>query len=177
MNTLSSMITGRAPTGSRTPPSCDAAERCTCFPTWAHEPTSAWESIMVPSSTYAPMFTYAGGIMITDGARYAPVRTLLPPGTIRTPFSAVNFLAGMVSLSKKENWPWVMSVSFPRRKPLRITSFTHEFTFHSPSTFSATLTLPLSRSAIVLWNFSISVMSYNNPRSLTVSTIRSYVFC
>ena len=151
-------MTGRAPTGSSTPPSCDAAERCTCFPTWAHEPTRACESIIVPSSTYAPMFTYAGGIMITDGARYAPVRTLLPPGTILTPFSAVNFLAGIVSLSKKENWPSVISVSLPRRKPLRITSLTHEFTFHSPSIFSATLTLPFSRSAIVLLNLSISVI-------------------
>ena len=33
MNTLSSIITGSAPTGSSTPPSCEAAERCTCFPT------------------------------------------------------------------------------------------------------------------------------------------------
>ena len=70
-------------------------------------------------------------------------------GTIRTPFSAVNVRVGMVSLSKKENCPCDMSVSFPRRNPLRITSLTQEFTFHSPPTFSATLTLPLSRSAMV----------------------------
>ena len=87
--------------------------------------------------------------MITDGARYAPARTLLPPGTIRTPLCSLNILVGMVSLSKKENWPWLMSVSLPRRNPERITSLTHEFTFHSPPIFSATLILPASRSAIV----------------------------
>ena len=41
ISTSSSMMTGSAPTGSSTPPSCDAAERCTLFPTCAHEPTSA----------------------------------------------------------------------------------------------------------------------------------------
>ena len=37
--------------GSRTPPIWQAAERWTRLPIWAQEPTRAWESIMVPSST------------------------------------------------------------------------------------------------------------------------------
>ena len=36
---------------------------------------------------------------MTDGARYAPLRTALPPGTILTLSSSVIFRAGMVSLS------------------------------------------------------------------------------
>src|SRR2546429_4870270 len=36
---------------SSTPPTWAAAERCTRLPIWAHEPTRAWLSIIVPSST------------------------------------------------------------------------------------------------------------------------------
>ena len=52
-------------TGSSTPPICAAAEIWQCFPTCAQLPTSACESIMVPSPTYAPTFTNIGGMQIT----------------------------------------------------------------------------------------------------------------
>src|SRR3954466_6027009 len=45
----SSTITGEAPTGSSTPPSCAAAERWTRSPTWAQLPTSSCESTSVPA--------------------------------------------------------------------------------------------------------------------------------
>src|SRR6266542_323343 len=73
-STSSSMITGTAPTGSSTPPIWAAAERCTRFPICAHEPTSAWLSIMVPSSTYAPTFTNTGGMHTTPQATWLPSR-------------------------------------------------------------------------------------------------------
>src|SRR2546426_312717 len=57
MNAPSSMITGRAPGGSRTPPSPTPPERCTPRPTWAQEPTVAQVSTMLPAPTRAPMFT------------------------------------------------------------------------------------------------------------------------
>ena len=151
------MITGNAPTGSSTPPIWAAAAMWTFLPTCAQEPTSAWESIIEPSSTYAPILTYAGGIMITEGARYAPLLTELPPGTIRTLSSTVKRLAGMVSLSMKDNPPSDISVSFPRRKPVSIISLIQELTFHSPSTFSATLIFPASRSWQTLRNSFISL--------------------
>jgi hypothetical protein len=49
--TSSSTITGKAPTGSMTPPICAAALTWTRAPIWAHEPTRACESISVPSPT------------------------------------------------------------------------------------------------------------------------------
>ena len=121
-------------------------------PTWAQEPMVTWLSTMVPSPTYAPTFTYAGGITMLPGARYAPRRMLEPPGTMRTPSAAVNFRTGKVSLSKKENCPSDMSVTAPNLKPARITSFTHLFTFHSPFTFSATRSSPFSRASSTLLN-------------------------
>ena len=62
------MITGSAPTGSSTPPICAAAEMWHLRPTCAQLPTSACESIIVPSSTYAPTFTYIGGMQVTPRA-------------------------------------------------------------------------------------------------------------
>src|SRR5207244_988990 len=88
MTTSSSITTGTLPIGSSTPPICAAAERCTRFPTCAHEPTSACESIIVSSSTCAPTFTYAGGISTTPLPMYAPRRIDEPPGTMRMPSSA-----------------------------------------------------------------------------------------
>src|SRR3982074_488903 len=84
-STSSSTITGNAPTGSSTPPTWAAAERWTRLPTCAHEPTNAWLSIILAASTYAPTFTYIGGMQITPDATYAPSRMLDPPGTMRTP--------------------------------------------------------------------------------------------
>ena len=63
------MITGSAPTGSITPPICAAALRWTRAPICAHDPTSACESIIDPSPTYAPMLTYIGGMAMTPFAR------------------------------------------------------------------------------------------------------------
>ena len=93
------MMTGSAPTGSMTPPTCAPALTCTRAPTCAQEPTSACESIIDPAPTYAPMFTYIGGIQMTPGARYAPSRTADPPGTILIPAASPGFFSGSVSLS------------------------------------------------------------------------------
>src|SRR5437016_5162885 len=128
------MITGSAPTGSSTPPIWAAAERCTRLPICAHEPTSAWLSIMVPASTYAPTLTYIGGMQTTPGATYAPSRMLDPPGTMRTPSASVVGRTGYVSLSKNLRVGCAdMSVRTPMRNPTRIPCLTHALTHHVPS--------------------------------------------
>src|SRR5579885_281550 len=128
------MMTGTAPTGSSTPPICAAADRWTRLPTCAHEPTSAWLSIIVPSSTYAPALTYIGGMQTTPAARYAPSRTDEPPGTMRTPSMIVVGRTGYVSLSKKRSEACAdMSESAPMRKPARMPRLTHELTCQRPS--------------------------------------------
>src|SRR5277367_1235868 len=43
---------------------------------------------MVPSPTYAPTFTYIGGIHVTPAATWLPSRMLEPPGTMRAPRTA-----------------------------------------------------------------------------------------
>ena len=48
---LSSIMTGAACTGSNTPPIPTPPLRCTFFPIWAHEPTVAQVSTIVPEST------------------------------------------------------------------------------------------------------------------------------
>ena len=83
MNTSSSMITGRAAGGSSTPPIPTPPDKCTFFPIWAHEPTVAQVSTIVPESTYAPMLTNEG-MSTAPGAMYAPHRTI-EPATARTP--------------------------------------------------------------------------------------------
>ena len=57
MKQSSSMMVGLAWSGSSTPPMPTPPERCTFFPIWAHEPTVAQVSTMVPESTHAPRFT------------------------------------------------------------------------------------------------------------------------
>src|ERR1041385_9324300 len=99
------MMPGDAFTGSSPPPTCAAALTCTRAPTCAHDPTSACESIIDPSPTHAPMFTYIGGMQMTPGARYAPSRTDEPPGTMRTFDPAAYFFIGSVSLSKNGHLP------------------------------------------------------------------------
>jgi hypothetical protein len=54
---LSSTITGCAWGGSRTPPMPTPPARCTLRPIWAHEPTVAQVSTIVPLPTQAPMLT------------------------------------------------------------------------------------------------------------------------
>src|SRR5689334_24057202 len=56
-NTPSSTITGRAFTGSSTPPIPTPPARCTSAPIWAHEPTVAQVSTIVRGPTHAPMLT------------------------------------------------------------------------------------------------------------------------
>lgn len=51
MKTLSSMMTGLAWTGSKTPPMPTPPDRCTFLPICAHEPTVAQVSTMVPEPT------------------------------------------------------------------------------------------------------------------------------
>ena len=70
------------------------------MPTCAQEPTRAWESIIVSSSTYAPMLTYIGGMPMTPRPRKEPSRTDEPPGTMRTPAATSRRFRGSVSLSK-----------------------------------------------------------------------------
>src|SRR4051812_17183457 len=57
MKQLSSIMVGLACKGSSTPPMPTPPERCTFLPICAHEPTVTQVSTIVPSSTYAPMFT------------------------------------------------------------------------------------------------------------------------
>ena len=66
-NAPSSTITGLACRGSRTPPIPTPPERCTSVPIWAHEPTVAHVSTIVPEPTQAPTFTYEG-MSTTPGA-------------------------------------------------------------------------------------------------------------
>src|SRR4051794_10998796 len=77
-STPSSMITGSAPTGSSTPPICDAAEMWQLRPICAQLPTSACESIIVPSPTYAPALIYIGGMQVTPLPMKQPSRILDP---------------------------------------------------------------------------------------------------
>ena len=58
------MMTGISPIGSSTPPICAAAEMWTRFPTCAHDPTSACESIIVSSSMNAPALINIGGMQV-----------------------------------------------------------------------------------------------------------------
>ena len=71
MKQLSSIMTGFAPTGSNTPPMPTPPARCTFFPICAQLPTVAHVSTIVPSSTYAPIFTKLG-IIIQPFARKLP---------------------------------------------------------------------------------------------------------
>src|SRR5690606_19766085 len=61
---LSSIMTGAACKGSKTPPIPTPPDKCTFLPICAQDPTVAHVSTMVPSSIYAPIFTY-DGIKIT----------------------------------------------------------------------------------------------------------------
>src|SRR5579859_911655 len=79
----SSTTTGTAFGGSSTPPIPTPPDRCTFLPIWAHEPTVAQVSTIVPESTYAPMLVNEG-ISTVPGAMYAPQRAIAP-GTTRTP--------------------------------------------------------------------------------------------
>ncbi|KAG0736464.1 hypothetical protein G6F24_018336 [Rhizopus arrhizus] len=51
MKQLSSMMVGLACSGSSTPPMPTPPDRWTFLPIWAHEPTVAQVSTIVPSST------------------------------------------------------------------------------------------------------------------------------
>src|SRR5262249_3430501 len=85
---------------------------------------------IVPSPTYAPTFTNIGGIHTTPRPRYAPSRTLDPPGTTRTPSAIETLRTGYVDLSKNgcRLGSIDISTTAPMRKPNRIPCFTHPFT-------------------------------------------------
>src|SRR6185503_12305235 len=124
------MITGSAPTGSSTPPICEPAEMWQFFPIWAQLPTSACESTMVPSPTYAPVLMYMGGMQVTPLPTKQPSRILEPPGTMRTPDCAVNCFTGYVDLSKN-GWRVEsidISTTAPMRNPSRMPFLTQPFT-------------------------------------------------
>ena len=87
MKHSSSTTTGTAFGGSSTPPMPTPPDRCTFLPIWAHEPTVAQVSTIVPESTYAPTLVNEG-ISTVPGAMYAPQRAIAP-GTTRTPSSRV----------------------------------------------------------------------------------------
>src|SRR5262249_10689692 len=128
-STSSSTITGSAPTGSSTPPIWLAAEMWQCAPICAQLPISACESTMVPSPTYAPTLMYIGGMQVTFWPRYAPSRTLDPPGTMRMFFSGPNCCTGYVLLSRKLSVATDISTFAPMRNPSRMPFFTHALTF------------------------------------------------
>src|ERR1044072_5546105 len=70
----------------------------------------------------------------TPVARYAPSRTLEPPGTMRTPSMMFVGRTGYVSLSKKRSEACaLMSESTPIRKPTRMPLLTQELTRQRPS--------------------------------------------
>ena len=79
MNAPSSMMFGRAPGGSSTPPIPTPPARCTFWPTCAHEPTVAQVSTIEFAPTRAPMFTKPG-MSTAPGSRNEPKRAT-PPGT------------------------------------------------------------------------------------------------
>src|SRR6202000_3475820 len=79
----SSPPTGAAFAGATPPPIPTPPDRCTFLPIWAHEPTVAQVSTIVPESTYAPTLVNEG-IRTVPGAMYAPQRAIAP-GTTRTP--------------------------------------------------------------------------------------------
>src|SRR5271156_5330438 len=93
-STSSSMITGSAPTGSSTPPTCEPAEMWHLLPICAQLPTSACESTIVSSPTYAPTLMNMGGMHVTPLPTKQPSRMLDPPGTMRTPEVASNDFTG-----------------------------------------------------------------------------------
>src|SRR5579885_943679 len=123
-------MTGEALTGSSTPPIWLAAEIWQFAPTCAQLPTSACESIIVPSPTQEPVLMYMGGMQVTPLPTKQPSRMLDPPGTMRTPESMEKFFSGYVDLSKKSCCAPSEHIStmYPMRKPSRIPFLTHAFT-------------------------------------------------
>jgi len=80
-----SIMTVRAPTGSRTPPIWEPAEMWQLLPICAHEPTRAWE---VDHSVFADEgtdFTNIGGMQMTPRPCRLRRECWSPPGTMRTP--------------------------------------------------------------------------------------------
>src|ERR1039457_2642722 len=71
---------------------------------------------------------YMGGMQVTFWPRYAPSRALLPPGTMRMPFSGPMRCMGWVFLSRKLSAPTDMSILMPMRKPTRMPFLTQALT-------------------------------------------------
>ena len=157
-STSSSMITGIAPTGSSTPPICAAAEMWQCLPTCAQLPTSACESTMVPSPTYAPTLMNIGGMQVTPLPMKQPSRMLDPPGTMRTPLASVKSLhriGGLVEKRLPRRRRTDMSTMAPMRNPSRMPFFTQPFTRQPPgdaASGSAARTVPAFSASLNSWN-------------------------
>src|SRR5580698_7868878 len=124
------MMTGNRPTGSSTPPIWAAAEMWQLLPTWAQLPTSACESITVPSPTQAPALMYMGGIQMTPLPIKQPSRMLEPPGTRRMPSEGLSRFTGQVALSNMgvRTGSGDIFTTAPMRRPDRMPFLTQMFT-------------------------------------------------
>ena len=153
-NAPSSTITGCACGGSSTPPMPTPPERCTFLPICAHEPTVAQVSIIVPSSTYAPMLTYPGikidaapekASVTSDARRHAAHAELLIVALDRKLVEVRRRMraAPRVAASRR---PAAISAASKRWKYRRIACLTHACVTHSPSIGSATRSSPSSSS-------------------------------
>src|SRR5579859_6464299 len=78
------------------------------------------------------MLMYIGGMQMTPRPRYAPSRTLEPPGTMRTPDWTCTCFNGSVSLSRNGQRSWLAvrydSTVVPYLKPRRMPRLTQAFT-------------------------------------------------
>src|ERR1035438_236445 len=89
-------------------------------------------------------------MQVTFWPRYAPSRTLLPPGTMRMPFSGPMRCIGYVSLSRKLSVPTDISVLTPMRNPSRMPFLTQALTRQpvaAAASGSAARTMPALRAA------------------------------
>src|SRR5262249_20694624 len=82
--------------------------------------------------TYDPVLIYMGGMQVTPLPTKQPSRMLDPPGTMRTPFSAVTRFTGHVALSRngRRTGSIDISTTAPIRNPISTPFFTHGFTRH-----------------------------------------------
>src|SRR6202000_3029909 len=82
----SSPPTGAAFAGATPPPIPTPPDKCTFLPIWAHEPTVAQVSTIVPSSTYAPIFVNDG--ISTTLRPISEPRRAITGGTTQKPLAA-----------------------------------------------------------------------------------------
>ena len=136
MKTLSSIITGPACKGSKTPPIPTPPEIWQFFPICAQEPTVLHVSIIVPSSTYAPTLIKLGS-STTPFATYAEWRTT-QSGTARNPAFSKSFSLQPLNLLSTLSYqpplsapPEIARFAF-KRKESNTAFLSHWFTSHLP---------------------------------------------